>query len=58
MAAVHGLLDGFVRAVVASLPRKDQRGKGALYLQGLMLDGKRKSMRPMGEHLGIDYQQL
>ncbi len=25
---------------------------------GLMLDGRRKSMQPMGERLGIDYQQL
>jgi SRSO17 transposase len=51
-------LDAFVQEVFASLPRADQRDKGSLYLHGLMLDGRRKSMQPMGGRLGIDYQQL
>lgn len=51
-------LDGFVGEVFASLSRKDQRSKGSLYLQGLMLEGRRKSMQPMGDRLGVDYQQL
>lgn len=51
-------LDDFVGEVFASLQRKDQRAKGGLYLRGLMLEGRRKSMQPMGERLGIDYQQL
>jgi SRSO17 transposase len=51
-------LDAFVEDVFASLPRADQRAKGNLYLHGLMLDGRRKSMQPMGERLGVDYQQL
>jgi len=55
---VQGLLDAFVLDVFGSLPRKDQRAKGGLYLQGLMLEGRRKSMQPMGERLGVDYQQL
>jgi SRSO17 transposase len=29
-----------------------------LYLRGLLLDGKRKSMQPIAEHLGVDHQQL
>lgn len=44
--------------VFASLLRKDQRAKGGLYVQGLMLQGRRKSMQPMGERLGVDHQQL
>ncbi|WP_189317998.1 IS701 family transposase, partial [Streptomyces brasiliensis] len=32
--------------------------KGELYVRGLMLDGKRKSMQPMAERLGVDHQQL
>lgn len=44
--------------VFASLSRKDQRAKSGLYLQGLMLEGRRKSMQPMGERLGVDHQQL
>ena len=55
---VHAELDEFVGEVFASLARKDQRDKGNLYLQGVMLEGRRKSMQPMGERLGIDYQQL
>ncbi len=51
-------LDEFVGEVFASLARKDQRAKGGLYLQGVMLEGRRKSMQPMGERLGVDYQQL
>src|SRR4030088_1950874 len=42
----------------ASFARRDQRGKGELYLRGLMLDGQRKSMQPMGQRLGVDHQQL
>nr|WP_276326682.1 IS701 family transposase [Lentzea albidocapillata] len=38
--------------------RRDQRAKGELYLRGLMLDGKRKSMQPMAARLGVDHQQL
>ena len=55
---MRGELDDFVGEVFASLARKDQRAKGGLYLQGLMLEGRRKSMQPMGDRLGIDYQQL
>ena len=57
ITAVRAELDDFVQRVFASLPRSDQRSKGNLYLRGLMLDGRRKSMQPMGERLGIDYQQ-
>jgi SRSO17 transposase len=58
VARVRADLGEFVGEVFASLGRKDQRAKGSLYLQGLMLEGRRKSMQPMGERLGIDYQQL
>src|SRR5690625_587186 len=55
---VRAGLDEFVGEVFASLARKDQRAKGGLYLRGLMLDGRRKSMQPMGDRLGVYYQQL
>jgi hypothetical protein len=32
--------------------------KGMTYLQGLLLDGQRKSMQPMAQRLGIDHQGL
>lgn len=55
---LRGQLDTFVGDVFASLKRRDQREKGGLYLRGLMIEGRRKSMQPMGDRLGIDYQQL
>ncbi|MFJ2875564.1 transposase, partial [Streptomyces sp. NPDC087298] len=42
----------------APLSRADQRVKGSLYLRGLLLDGRRKSMQPMAGRLGVDHQQL
>lgn len=51
-------LSGYVAEVFASLVRKDQRATSGLYLQGLMLDGRRKSMQPMAMRLGVDHQRL
>ncbi|AYG03364.1 hypothetical protein D7I44_07345 [Gryllotalpicola protaetiae] len=51
---VRAELDDFVGEVLASLARKDQRSEGGLYLRGLMLEGRRQSMQPMGERLGVD----
>ena len=53
-----GDLADFVTEVFASLIRKDQRATSSYYLQGLMLEGRRKSMQPMAERLGIDHQRL
>jgi SRSO17 transposase len=52
------LLEFTQRMLTDALPRKDQRAKGELYLRGLLLDGKRKSMQPMAERLGVDHQGL
>ena len=51
------LLD-FAAEMLGGLPRKDQRAKGELYVRGLLADGRRKSMQPMAERLGIDHQRL
>ncbi|MFI8345743.1 IS701 family transposase [Streptomyces sp. NPDC085639] len=58
LAECRGRLEEFAGEVFAPLVRRDQRAKGALYLRGLLLDGRRKSMQPMAERLGIDHQQL
>ncbi|MFE3995490.1 transposase [Streptomyces goshikiensis] len=29
-----------------------------MYLRGLLLEGRRKSMQPMAERIGVDHQQL
>ncbi|MFG2215169.1 transposase, partial [Streptomyces sp. NPDC048685] len=51
-------MEEFAGEVFASLRRADQRVKGRLYLRGLLLDGRRKSMQPMAGRLGVDHQQL
>src|SRR5918995_3098255 len=58
LAAVRGRLEEFAAEVFAPLDRRDQRAKGATYVRGLLLDGRRKSMQPMAERLGIDHQAL
>ncbi|MCR8695275.1 IS701 family transposase [Rhodococcus pyridinivorans] len=51
-------LDAFIGEVFSSLRRKDQRATAGVYARGLMLDGRRKSMQPMADRLGIDHQRL
>ncbi|WP_442973741.1 IS701 family transposase [Saccharothrix sp. NRRL B-16314] len=58
MALVRPVIEEFAADVFGGLARRDQRGKGELYLRGLLSDGKRKSMQPMAERLGVDHQQL
>src|SRR5436305_13909980 len=58
MAQVRPRLVAFAAEMLGELPRSDQRAKGELYLRGLMLGGKRKSMQPMAARLGVDHQQL
>jgi SRSO17 transposase len=58
MDQVRPRLVAFAAEMLGALPRSDQRAKGELYLRGLMLEGKRKSMQPMAARLGVDHQQL
>ena len=58
MEQVRPRLEAFAAEMLGGLARSDQRVKGELYLRGLMLDGRRKSMQPMAARLGVDYQQL
>ncbi|SMD08010.1 SRSO17 transposase [Lentzea albidocapillata] len=58
MARVRPVIEDFAASMFGGFARRDQRAKGELYLRGLMLDGKRKSMQPMAARLGVDHQQL
>src|ERR671932_137424 len=58
LAAVGGRLEEFAAEMFAPLVRRDRRDKGATYVRGLLLDGRRKSMQPMAERLGVDHQGL
>src|SRR3954471_7224931 len=58
LTAARERLEEFAAEVFAPLSRSDQRVKGQTYLRGLLLDGRRKSMQPMAERLGVDHQGL
>src|SRR3954464_15775351 len=58
LAAARERLEEFAAEMFAPLTRSDQRNKGQTYLRGLLLDGRRKSMQPMAERLGVDHQGL
>jgi SRSO17 transposase len=51
LGRVRGRLIEFADEMFASMRRKDQRRWGEVYLRGLMLDGKRKSIEPMAARL-------
>ena len=44
-------LAGFAAGVFGSLTRAGWRERAAWYLQGLMIDGRRKSIQPMAARL-------
>jgi SRSO17 transposase len=58
LSVVRERLEAFAGEVFAPLSRSDQRAKGEMYLRGLLLDGRRKSMQPMAQRLGVDHQGL
>lgn len=51
LSRVRGRLEVFAGQMLEPLARKDQRRWGQVYLRGLMLDGKRKSVEPMAARL-------
>lgn len=55
---VRPRLVDFAGQMLGGLPRADQQRKGELYVRGLLTDGRRKSMQPMAERLGVDHQRL
>lgn len=49
---------GFMEPLVATLGRSERREGAALYVQGLLTPGERKSVEPMATRLGVDMQKL
>src|SRR3954462_13541297 len=58
LAASRGRLEAFAAEMFAPLNRSDQRVKGQTYLRGLLLKGRRMSMKAMAERLRVDHQGL
>jgi SRSO17 transposase len=53
-----GDLQHFIEPLVADLGRSERRQSAALYVQGLLMPGQRKSIEPMAERLRVDSQKL
>jgi len=51
-------LQKFIEPLVTDLGRSERRESAALYVQGLLMPGQRKSIEPMAERLRIDSQKL
>lgn len=51
-------LQKFIEPLVSDLGRSERRESAALYVQGLLMPGQRKSIEPMAARLGIDSQKL
>jgi SRSO17 transposase len=51
LAGVRGRLEEFAEEMFEAMARRDQRRWGCVYLRGLMLDGRRKSIEPMAARL-------
>ena len=48
----------FMEPLLGGLGRRERREGAALYVQGLLLPGGRKSVEPMAQRLGVDKQKL
>jgi len=48
----------FLEPLVAEMGRSERREGAALYVQGLLMPGERKSTEPMAKRLGVDMQKL
>ena len=51
---MRGELEDFAAEVFEPFARNDQRRWGQVYLRGLLMDGRRKSVEPMAARLGED----
>jgi SRSO17 transposase len=57
LSRVRGRLVEFTGEIFDAMRRKDQRRWGEVYVRGLMLDGKRKSIEPMAARLADGDEQ-
>jgi SRSO17 transposase len=59
VAALDGRLDRFLADLTASLGRSERHRWAKVYLQGLLMEGGRKSIEPLAERItGADVQSL
>ncbi len=54
LAACANRLEEFLTTMLAGVGRAERRHHGALYVQGLLLDGTRKSIEPKADRGNAD----
>jgi SRSO17 transposase len=50
--------ESFMSAIVPVLGRSERRVAAIRYIEGLLMEGQRKSIEPLAERLGVDGQSL
>jgi len=59
LSGMRARLDRFLRDLVEPMGRSERRHWAQIYIQGLLLDGQRKSVQPMAERIaGADVQAM
>ena len=58
LKALDRRLEQFLEDLTEPMGRRERRHWARVYLEGLLLDGERKSMEPMAARLGADVQAL
>ena len=58
LAALDRRLTAFLEELVAPMGRRERRAWARKYLEGLLLEGARKSIEPMAARVGADVQAL
>jgi len=58
LQALDQRLTTFLEDLLAPLGRKERRHWARVYIQGLLLDGERKSIEPLAQRTGADVQAL
>src|SRR5208282_29307 len=53
-----GDLQKFVDPLISRMGRSERRESAALYVQGLLMPGQRKSIEPLAQRLRVDSQKL
>ena len=50
--------ESFMSAIVPALGRSERRQAAIRYIEGLLMEGERKSIQPLAARLGVDGQTL
>ena len=58
LKALERRLERFLEDLTAPMGRCERRQWARVYVEGLLLDGERKSIEPLAQRMGVDVQAL